>query len=795
MNKLKLVIALFCIFVVSTNTTLSNGWSLEWSNQPESSCDVREGTSYKEHLNEVANRPNIIVILLDDLGYGDLGNFWQNQLTGDQKMATPVLDKLANEGAMMTHHYTAAPVCSPARCSLLEGLHQGHASIRDNQFDKAAKNGLTMAEMLSIAGYHTMHVGKNGNAGKMGSDLEGHPLKRGFDQFFGYLFHKQGHIHYPLNGTTNKEAYFTDGFTPILEGTELTYTTDVFTAKSKQWIIEHERMQSDQPFFLYLAYDVPHKAYQVPTQAYPAGGGLHGGVQWTGKDSSTPWVNTASGMADTFIHPDYASKGWEVTEKKFATMIRRVDNAVQDILQLLVDLNIDQETMIVFSSDNGPTNAGHEASFFQSYANLNGIKRDMWEGGIKMPTICYYPGVVPAGSEVVFPSGHWDWLATFADLAKVPIPAYTDGVSLLPVLMQKADQQIDKGYVYQEYSVGGATPEILDFDASKRGRKRGQMQVVRMGDYKGVRYDIQSHATPFEIYDVVNDPRESNNLASSMPVLHQRMKDKALQVRKVDASAPRPYDDELIPGSEVSNVIKGLSKSVYQGKCAWVPDFRYLTPIHSLVSANIDMSAEGLLMDFGIAFTGFIDIPTDGTYTFSLESASRCHVMLHEIHLLDNDFEYVSEEVASTVKLKAGKHPIRIYYQQNEKKISSLRLKWQGPGISKEIIPDTMFYTSENVNSVVLSGEESVYLGLRIQQPVTSNGLQLRLQARDANVYQAALFSLSGQRLSAWGHGLQVYPGLNSFCLPIRDLPSGLYVLRLQSDLNHRFLAEKFIIQ
>lgn len=749
----------------------------------------------KRNLAEVkTDQPNIIFIMLDDLGYGDLGNFWQNQVTDDHKMATPILDKLADEGAMLTHHYTAAPVCSPARASLLEGLNQGHASIRNNQFDKAAKNGLTLAKMLSLAGYQTMHVGKNGNAGKMGSDIEGHPLKRGFDQFYGYLFHKQGHIHYPLNGTTKKEAYFTDGYTPILEGTELTYTTDVFTAKSKQWIIEHETMRPDQPFFLYLAYDVPHNAYQVPTQAYPEGRGINGGLQWTGKESPTPWVNTASGVADSYIHPDYASKNWELTEKKFATMIRRVDNAVDDLLQLLKDLNIDQETLIVFTSDNGPTNAGHDATYFQSYANLNGIKRDMWEGGIKMPTICYYPGVVPANSVVSFPSGHWDWLATFADLAGVPIPAYTDGVSLMPALQQRIANQVDKGYLYQEYSVGGSTPKFSDFDASKRGRIRKEMQVIRMGDYKGVRYNIQNHATPFEIYNVVLDPRERNNLSGNMPELQQQMLDKVLQVRKADASAPRPYDTELIPSVEVSGTSNGLIKQVYQNRSEWVSDFSYLIPVHSRISDGIEMSANELKSGFGLSFAGYLEIPRDGTYTFYLESGSKCHVMLHDIHLLDNDFDYSAGEVASTLHLKAGKHPIRIYYQQNEEVTPSIRLKLEGPGIPKEEVPNNMFHTRDNLSAnASLLNSDVLHSSLRIQQPVIGNRMHVKLQASDACVYNASVYSMTGKEVCVAGKNVCIHPGVNAFYLPIDGISKGMHILKLENSLNGKVISAKFL--
>lgn len=650
-------------------------------------------------------RPNIILIYVDDLGFGDLGSFWQNQISGDRKMVTPYLDAMANEGAMMTHHYTAAPVCAPARASLIEGLHQGHSSVRDNQFDAPIKDGLTMPEMLRRAGYRTMHVGKAGLAGRRRStepdpkSLEAHPLKRGFDQFFGYLFHIQGHQHYPQNGTTPQRAYFTDGYENILENTELTYTTDVFTAKSKKWIVDHESNRSKQPFFLYLAYDAPHAALQVATQEYPKGGGLYGGVKWTGRSSKTPWVNTASGKKDSYIHPDYADKDWSEGDKRHASMIRRLDNAVGDIIQLLKDLKIDKETLIVFTSDNGPH---HEAGsggqfvqnpeFFQSYANLNGIKRDLWEGGIRMPTIIRYPGEIPEGSVVTFPSGQWDWLATFADVAEVAIPAYTDGVSLMPSLKQLDGGNIDKRYLYGEYFNNSKTPSYSDFEVSKRGRKRGQMQFLRIGNYKGVRYDIEDHFnTPFEIYNVVTDERESINLASSMPQLQQEMLNKVLQIRKRSTSN-RPYDKELIPSVTLLSPKNGLLKNVYKGKHQWVPNFQLLTPEHKGISSGVEMDESEPVSETGLFYTGYIKIPKDGAYTIYLESASNIHVMLHDIHLLNNDYNYSKGEIAEKVYLASGFHPIRIYYQQNDTMTPFITLKIEGPGITKTAIPKSMFY-------------------------------------------------------------------------------------------------------
>ncbi len=734
--------------------------------------------------------PNIIYILLDDLGYGDLGSFWQNQITGSKKMATPNLDKMANEGAMMTNHYAAAPVCAPSRASFLEGLTQGHASVRNNQFDKASKNALTLPEMLRKSGYRTMHVGKNGTAGGRSSDLPAHPLKRGFDQFYGYLFHSQGHHHYPQNGTTSKNSYFTDGYTSILEGTDLTYTTDVFTAKSKEWIVTHKSIRPEQPFFLYLAYDVPHNIMEVPTQAYPDGGGVNGGLQWTNLSSETPWVNTASGTRDSFIHPDYETQNWTTAEKKYATMIRRVDNAVEDIIQTLKDLDIDDETLIVFTSDNGPSQEGQTPTSFQSYANLNGIKRDMWEGGIKMPTICRFPEVIPSGSEIRFPSGQWDWLATFAELANVNIPIYTDGVSLLPSMKQDNVNQKDKGYLYHEYFNNATTPSYDDFDLSKHGRSRNEMQVIRIGDFKGIRYNIQDHTDSFEIYNVVTDPRESIDLAMSMPELHQKMLDKALQVRKAENSASRPYDDELIPGVENVNGSNGLYRAIYQGANEWVPDFRYITPVSENTVSGIDLNIEDNYSSFGTSFTGFLEIPVDGEYTFYLESAAKCHVMLHDIHLLDNDFNFSMNEQSARLNLKAGKHPIRIFYQQNKIATPMVSLQLEGPQMSKTTIPNSMFLYDDTLSlgDAILASNSNLNI---YPQPVIDN-LYGTFTSNKAIIYSATIYSFTGKIVSQFKNGINVVPGINKINITTSNLVSGLYLLVLKSETN-KIITRKFI--
>src|SRR5699024_9131003 len=241
-------------------------------------------------------------------------------------------------------------------------------------------------------------------------------------------------------------------------------------------------------------------------------------------------INTASGEIDSWTHPDYADRTWDHdddpsteevpwpdTYKRFATVIRRIDDAVGDIRKLLHDLEIEENTLVVFTTDNGPSAESYlpeeyavfTPEFFQSYGPFDGIKRDVWEGGIRVPAIVTWPDYLPEGEENHAPVMLSDWLATFCDAAGLPVPERTDGESLLPVM--KHHQEPEKP-VYVEYFQGGRTPGYADFVPSRHGRMRGQMQMIRLGDKVGVRYDIQSHEEDFEIYDVMQDPQQKYNI-------------------------------------------------------------------------------------------------------------------------------------------------------------------------------------------------------------------------------------------------------------------------------------------
>ncbi|MEM9159684.1 MAG: sulfatase-like hydrolase/transferase, partial [Verrucomicrobiota bacterium] len=452
--------------------------------------------------------PNIIFVLADDLGWGDLGLFYQNAREESRRHATPELDRLGLQGAQLRRHYCPAPICAPSRASLLSGRHQGHEPVRNMQFDKALADGHTLATVLKAAGYRTAAVGKYGLQGgeKHVYDYDSwsaYPTKRGFDEFFGYVMHIDGHTHYPAHdwpiGDTErhrgKRHLYHDG-REIHADLELCYATDLFAAFAKNWIQEHRNTRPEQPFFMYLAYSAPHAALQVPTGPYPEGGGLEGGLQWLGQPGRM--INTAQGIMDSWIHPDYLNKDLSEVEKRFATSVRRIDSTMGDLVQTLEDLGIDENTMIVFSSDNGPHNqsyiAGRDYSpeSFDSFGPLNGIKADTLEGGIRMPTLVRWPGKVPEGMIVRQISQFHDWMPTFAEIAGLVSPALSDGVSLVPSLLGHSSQR--ESTVYIEFKNPGKTPSYTEFEERFRGRTRREMQALFLDGYKGIRYNIKSHS-------------------------------------------------------------------------------------------------------------------------------------------------------------------------------------------------------------------------------------------------------------------------------------------------------------
>ncbi|SEA49525.1 Arylsulfatase A [Arachidicoccus rhizosphaerae] len=713
-----------------------------------------------------SKQPNIIFILTDDQGYGDVGVFFQHQREKEGKPfeRSPYLDQLAKSGAMLTDQYSAAPVCAPSRASLMLGVSQGHANVRDNEFDRAIDSNYTMASTLKSLGYQTVAIGKWGLQGATpwdvnGNDWNARPTNRGFDQFFGYMRHMDGHEHYP------KEALYFPEHTPIEvwdEGKNITaeldkcYTPDLWTAYAKKWITQYEKsVQKDKPFFMYLAFETPHAVLELPTEAYPQGQGLKGGLQWLGRPGHM--INTATGTPDSYMHPDYANAtydddndpstpqvSWPDTYKRYAMSNRRIDYCVGDLMALLKDLKIDDNTIVVFTSDNGPSIEDYlpkgyahvKPTFFASYGPFDGIKRDNWEGGVRMPVIAAWPGHIPAGQVISSPSVSYDWAPTFIQAAGSVPPERMDGRSLLAELTGHPKKQL-VSLIYNEYYFHGNTPGFKEFAPGHRNRLRDQMQLMRLDSFVAVRYNIQSAGDDFEIYNVVTDPGERVNLASqpektvkinmnaplTEPVrtiaeLQDYFKARVLQVRRPEKWAKRPYDSALVPAvaqlKEVKKgeLLSGLSWKFFKGAYSWIPQTSTLQPAEKGVCSPADLTTRELpgtdqkkLRQAGIlALDGYISVPRDGRYTFYLKTASPCFMRLHDMQLIDDDFGYqgVSDKVAS-VFLKAGLHPLHLFIKQDasqadqsagaNKSTAALQLSWSGPEFSRRPLKKTdLFY-------------------------------------------------------------------------------------------------------
>lgn len=696
-------------------------------------CMGASGQATKPAARSVkTSKPNVIFILVDDMGWGDLDSNWsQQKLNGrtverKNEFKTPALSALAREGIQLRRHYSAAPVCAPARASLLLGVHQGNSRVvRNNRFDQPIEDSHTLGTVMRDAGYDTAAIGKwgVGGGGQSHVPMTAGPHQRGFNYFYGILDHLAGHFHYP---SESRDVFEYNGYASNPEWKNIkdqvpqtAYSTDLFAARAKQWIVDQRKFarKTGKPFFLYLAFPAPHGNLVVPGVPYPSGGGLKGGLQWVKKEG-TESVNTAFDAKaeknkDTYIHPDNSRFPNDVA-KRHSTMIRRVDDAVADLIRLLKDLKIDDNTMIVFSSDNGPHNEGgadsrhwHGAQnpqFFKSYGMMDGIKRDCWEGGMRVPTLVRWPARIPKGQISLHPGQFHDWLATLADVAGVPVPARSDGVSLLPTLTGHADQQ-KPGIVYAEYNFAGKTPEYKDFLGEHKGAQRGQQQIVFVDGLKGLRMGVKDADKDFMIFDTLNDPQESKDLASSKPGLQARMKAAALSNRRASLPSKTVFDSALVPAVDVKGTVSpGLRWALYEGDFPWVPDFRQWkkpASAHGVTpSPSVKMNGSDKR---GVELTGYVKIPEDGAYTFYLTTdenkGSKAFVRLHGMELIDADKTYepgaeVSSDLGdrkNPVYLKAGLHPIRIGYVGNSGTASKLVLKWEGPGLSKKEIPASAF--------------------------------------------------------------------------------------------------------
>ncbi|MCA9146979.1 MAG: arylsulfatase, partial [Planctomycetales bacterium] len=405
---------------------------------------------------ETTPRPNIIYILADDLGYGDLGCY------GQKTLATPNLDRMATEGMRFTQHYAGSTVCAPSRCVLLTGLHTGHCRVRGNGPGQLLDEDVTIAEVLKKAGYRTGCVGKWGIGNPPPLD---DPQRQGFDYFYGYVNMFHAHNFYPefiiRNGEpvplrNEVEPQWKDGDGRGIATKRVDYVPDLVTAEALSFI-ERNR---DEPFFLYFAMNVPHTNNEATRNSRPERG------------------------MEVPSFGEFAEKDWPGPEKGFASMIRNLDGDVGKVLAKLKELNLDENTLVIFSSDNGPhQEGGHQMPFFDSNGQLQGMKRDLYEGGIRVPMIARWPEHIQPASESSHVSGFQDMLPTLAQLAGVDAPA-TDGLSLVATLLGEGEQ-VQHDYMYWEFL------------------EKGGRQAVLQGKWKGIRLDTDKNPNgPIELYDI-----------------------------------------------------------------------------------------------------------------------------------------------------------------------------------------------------------------------------------------------------------------------------------------------------
>jgi arylsulfatase A-like enzyme len=405
-----------------------------------------------------ARKPNIIFILADDLGYGDVGCY------GQQKVKTPHLDKLAKQGMRFTQAYAGSTVCAPSRSALMEGKHTGHCRVRGNARVPLRPEDVTVAEVLQEAGYVTGLIGKWG----LGEpDTTGIPNAQGFDYFYGYLNQHHAHNYYPDYLWRNKEKVLLPNV--VLGDSNYAtkkeqYAHDLFTKEALHFIEKNKT----KPFFLYLAYTLPHANNEL---GRAKGNGME-------VPSDAPYTN----------------EPWPQVHKNHAAMITYLDRDIGQILDLLQRLGLDEDTVVFFTSDNGPhAEGGANPNFFNSSGPLRGFKRSLHEGGIRVPMIVRWTGKIKGGTTNEYVWAFWDFLPTGAELAGTRAPKGIDGISIMPTLVGK-DQEKHK-FLYWEF------------------HEAGFHQGVRMGDWKAVRHNLGK----IELYNLKTDLGEKNNVAEMHP--------------------------------------------------------------------------------------------------------------------------------------------------------------------------------------------------------------------------------------------------------------------------------------
>jgi arylsulfatase len=443
---------------------------------------------------EQSRRPNIVLIIADDLGYGELGCY------GQKIIQTPRLDELARQGLRFTQFYSGAPVCAPARCMLMTGMHSGHAAIRNNRQLKGKayrelneKYGweypgqeplpgeqITVAELLKAQGYATAAIGKWG-LGSVGTP--GDPNQQGFDLFYGFLCQYQAHNHYPRFLWRNSVKELLPGNDTGPSGE--TYAQDRFADEALDFI-RRVASAGDKPFFLYLPLTISHLSIQVPESSL---------AQYEGKIPEAPYEHRSAYERHRSPHAGYAA------------MISHMDRDIGRIVDLVEELGIADNTLFLFTSDNGPTYGrlgGADSDFFNSSGPLRGRKGSVYEGGIRVPLIARWRGRMPEGRVSDHVAAFWDMLPTLCDLAEANAPDDVDGISFAATLLGDQNQR-EHEYLYWEFPA------------------YGHQQAVRASDWKIVRHGVNRGETKFELYNLSSDVGETRDLSAEHPQIVERL--------------------------------------------------------------------------------------------------------------------------------------------------------------------------------------------------------------------------------------------------------------------------------
>jgi len=464
-------------------------------------------------LDAADKKPNIVFIMADDLGYAELGSY------GQKKIRTPNLDQLAKEGMRFTRHYSGNAVCAPSRCVLMTGKHPGHAWIRTNRAtqplgqEPLPPGEVTVAELLKQQGYATGAFGKWG-LGKPGST--GDPLKQGFDRFFGYNCQGRAHSYYSAYLQDDDKHFALKNNPPIPGHAALAAGADPLDPKSyavfkgtdyasdhvNERALEFVRANKDRPFYLYYPTMIPHVALHVPDEELEP----YLKLGW----KETPFTGRNKNGKRYGYTPHMTPKA------AYAAMITRMDRYIGRLLKLLDELGLADNTIIVFTSDNGTTDLGDEVDydFFESVGPLRGLKGSLYEGGVRVPAIVRWPGRVKPGTVTDYISGFEDWLPTIMEMTgdSGGVPKGVDGISLVSVLEGK--EQADRAFLYREFpSYGG-------------------QQALWSGKWKAIRRNLTKGNVKFELYDLSQDGGEKTNVAASnldvLKHLHQLMDEQHL---------------------------------------------------------------------------------------------------------------------------------------------------------------------------------------------------------------------------------------------------------------------------